>query len=158
MARTWVALRVNRLLDAALGLLLERPRVVAEVLLVLAKDTRCEPKFADIHFVKKFREATAVILIGMREGKRGQVRAPILLWQACDQLVDDRPSGVFVVLRPLKVVQVDLQVSLGVDDDCRAVAVCNGPENQSARGKFETHGAFSEKRPFFWRAIVVWYE
>ena len=48
--------------------------------------------------------------------------------------VDDRPSRLVVVPGLFEVVQIHLEVGVGVDDDRGAVAVFDGPEDQPAAG------------------------
>ena len=114
-------------------LVVEGLRVVAEIIVLaeFAERARRHPELGDDYAVVQFREALAVIQIGMREREYRKIRRAAKCRQNLDQLVDHRPSRVVVLFGLGHVPQVDLEVDCLGHANGRAVAGADRPEDEA---------------------------
>src|SRR5262249_10585598 len=120
-------------------LITERLCVLTEVALVLPEDARREPQLSDCRALEQLLEPAAVILIGVREDKEGQVRFPVSLRQQWNETVENWQTRIVIFVRTLEMMEVDLHDRLNVNDDSRAIAAADRPKDKTLAWQLYSH-------------------
>ena len=97
-------------LATAVSLIAESLGVLAEILfaVLIAKNLRRVPDFANVDPALQFGETLHVIAVGMREYEKRQVGSSASLRQGFDQVIDDRPFLLIGVLGFFEMPNIDL--------------------------------------------------